>query len=318
MTGRVGESLAWLTRAYRSRVGSSDRSDEAVPSGGTAPPEETDSQGCVREPSIDVEGCAVSLGGTEILSGVSLRVDPGEFVGLVGPNGAGKTTLLRTISGVHAPTAGSVTVAGVDVHAVASKRASRVLAVVPQETALSFSFPVRDVVAMGRYPHRSRFSTPSPDDRDAVDRALERTTTMELADRPIDAVSGGERQRVLIARALAQETRVLLLDEPTASLDVNHRVEVLSLVRELVADGHTVLAAIHDLEMAARWCDRLAVLADGTITECGDPEAVLTRETLESAFDATAVVATEPTTGTPHVTAYPRAEEPAFKGRTGR
>ncbi|WP_081655453.1 ATP-binding cassette domain-containing protein [Halopiger goleimassiliensis] len=257
---------------------------------------------------IEVRDVGVSFGDLTVLESASLTVSSGEFVGLVGPNGAGKTTLLRTISGVIAPDAGSVTIDGLDVHDASSRVSSRHVAVVPQDTTLSFSFPVRDVVAMGRHPHRSRFSGPTLEDREAVEAALERTRTAELADRPIDEVSGGQRQRVVLARAVAQETPALLLDEPTANLDINHQIETLELVRELVAEGKTVVAAIHDLSLAARYCDRLALLAEGGIHSVGPPEEVLSTSALADAFDANAAVTTNPITGTPSVTAVADAE----------
>lgn len=257
---------------------------------------------------IGVRDVDVSLGEVDVLENISVTVEPGELVGLVGPNGSGKTTLLRTISGALSPTRGSVTVDGTDLHDRSSKAASRLVAVVPQDTNLSFSFDVRTVVEMGRYPHRSRFSPPTENDRAHVERALERTETAAFADRPVDEVSGGERQRVVLARAIAQDTPVLLLDEPTASLDVNHQIETLELVRDLVEDGTTVVAAIHDLDLAARYCDRLVALGDGSVLEAGPPESVLTADTLESAFDVTATVLENPATGTPAVTALRETE----------
>jgi len=155
---------------------------------------------------------------------------------------------------------------------------------------------------MGRTPHQPRFGA-DPDGRAAVDRALERTDTDALADRPIGAVSGGERQRVLLARALAQETPALLLDEPTASLDINHQVRTLELVRGLVDEGRTALAAIHDLDLAARFCDAIAVLADGRVLASGRPGDVLTESVVEAAFGVRAHVDENPATGTPRVTA---------------
>lgn len=254
--------------------------------------------------TITVDNCSLSFGDLSVVEDVSLEIDPGEFVGFVGPNGAGKTTLLRLISGALEPDSGTVAVDGVDVHDASSRTSSRLVSVVPQDTTLSFSFPVRDVVEMGRHPHRSRFSSPSPEDRAAVERALERTRTADLADRPIDEVSGGQRQRVVLARAIAQATPVMLLDEPTASLDINHQVETLESVRELVEEGRTVVAAIHDLDLAARYCDRLVMLADGAVARDGPPSAVLTSGTLADSFDANAVVTPNPVTGTETVTAF--------------
>ncbi len=276
---------------------------------------------------IEIDDVAVELGGNSILDGVTTTVEEGRFVGLVGPNGAGKTTLLRAIHGVLAPDRGEVRVAGDPVAALSSKEASRRVAVVPQDTTLSFDFPVEEVVAMGRHPYRSRFSGPQSSrdgtsdreyvsDREHVERAMARTEVAEFAERSITAVSGGERQRVLLARALAQDTPALLLDEPTASLDINHQVRTLELVRELADEGKTVVAAIHDLNLAAHYCDELRLLAGGEIRASGDPEEVLAEDHLEAAFDTRAVVSSHPVTGSTYVTALP--ERPTEDGPAGR
>ncbi|WP_207588797.1 heme ABC transporter ATP-binding protein [Halomontanus rarus] len=254
---------------------------------------------------IDVRDLSVAFGDVSVLEDVSLAVEEGTFVGLVGPNGAGKTTLLRAISGALEPDTGLVSIDGTDIHTLSSRESSQLVSVVPQDTTLSFSFAVRDVVEMGRTPYRSRFSPPTVEDRERVEHALERTGVDRFADRSIEEVSGGERQRVILARTIAQDTPVVLLDEPTASLDVNHQVETLELVSELVADGKTVIAAIHDLDLAARYCDELVIVADGSVLERGAPESVLTSARLERAFDATAAVTTNPVTGSPVVTALP-------------
>lgn len=255
-------------------------------------------------PIVTVSDLELAYGPIPVLEDVSFAVDRGEFVGLVGPNGAGKTTLLRALTGAIEPATGGVRIDGTDITNCRSRTSSRLVSVVPQDTSLSFSFDVRTVVEMGRHPHRSRFAPPSAVDRRHVRRALERTRTAQFADRAIDAVSGGERQRVLFARAIAQDTPLMVLDEPTASLDVNHRIETLELARELVDDGRTIVAAIHDLELAARYCDRLCLLANGTLQADGNPADVVTASTLASAFDAEAVVGRNPVTGTPTVTAF--------------
>ena len=251
---------------------------------------------------IDVDGVRVDLGGTSVLEDVSLTVEQGQFLALVGPNGAGKTTLLRTCNGLLTPNSGRVTVDGADVASLSAREIGRRVATVPQETALAFDFDVEDVVAMGRTPHRSRFSSTTVADREAVREAMERTDTAQFAERSVGDLSGGERQRVVLARALAQETPVLLLDEPTASLDVNHQIRTLSLARELAAEGKTVVAAIHDLELAARFCDAVALLSDGRVLAAGPPEEVLTAGHVETAFDVRAAVTTNPVTGTRAVT----------------
>ncbi|MFW6003635.1 MAG: ABC transporter ATP-binding protein, partial [Halanaeroarchaeum sp.] len=187
--------------------------------------------------AVGVEDVSVTLGGQTILEDVSLTVEAGTFVGLIGPNGSGKTTLLRTMSAILAPESGRVRVSGTDVRGLSSRAVSQRVAVVPQDTHLAFDFDVRDVVAMGRTPYRPRISFGQRPDEATVDDAMERAQVDHLADRSIDAVSGGERQRVLLARALAQDTPVLLLDEPTASLDINHQIRTLEIVRSLVEDS---------------------------------------------------------------------------------
>jgi len=254
--------------------------------------------------AIDVDGVSVALGGVTVLDSVSTSVGEGQFVGLVGPNGAGKTTLLRAINGALAPNQGTVHVAGEDVAALGSRATSRLVASVPQSTALAFEFPVRHVVAMGRTPHIGRFGTRTATDREVVDAAMERAAVTDLADRPVTEVSGGERQRVFLARALAQDTPVLLLDEPTSDLDVNHQVRTLDIVSDLVAEGRTVVAAIHDLDLAARYCDELRLLYDGRIQASGPPASVLTDATVEAAFGARATVTDHPVTGSVSVTAF--------------
>ncbi len=283
--------------------GGTDRSvvettDGSPPSAGNGDP----------EPVVDVRDLSVSLGDATVLSDVDLAVDPGSFVGLVGPNGAGKTTLLRAIRGTVTPDAGTVRIAGDPLGELSARAVGRRVASVPQGSSLSFDFPVRNVVEMGRTPHVDRFGSHDADDAAAVREAMATTDVARFADRPITALSGGERGRVLLARALAQETPVLLLDEPTASLDVNHAVRTLQLVRDLVDDGTAAVAAIHDLDAAARFCDEIALLADGRVRAAGSPDVVLTADAVGGAFDATAFVGRNPATGSASVTSFPPPE----------
>jgi len=259
----------------------------------------------VSDAPLVVDDVSVTLDGRAVLSGISLTAERGELVGLIGPNGAGKTTLLRAVRGSITPTTGAVTVTGQSVSSLSAREIGRRVATVPQETELSFGFSVEQAVAMGRHAHIGRFSTPDETDREAITDALARTDLASLADRPVTDLSGGERQRVLLARALAQATPVLLLDEPTAGLDINHAIKTLETVRSVVDDGTAAVAAIHDLNLAARYCDRLILLADGEVVAAGNPETVLTSETLDDAFDATAVVSHDEVTDTPRVTALP-------------
>lgn len=291
-------------RAFR-RLWSSVRRGTDTESAGSTPD----------RPIIDAEDVSVRFGSITALASVSMAVGEGRLVGLVGPNGSGKTTLLRTVAGVLRPDTGSVHLNGRPVAATSSRRISREVAVVPQNTSLNFDFSVREVVAMGRTPYVSRLGRAERADRDAVDRALERTAVRDLANRSISEVSGGERQRVLLARALAQETPVLLLDEPTASLDINHQIRTLELVRELAAEGKTVVAAIHDLNLAAHYCDELVLLGDGRRVAGGPPAEVLTEEHLESVFGTQAVVTRHPVTGSTLVMALPDRSPTDPRGR---
>ncbi|SDY31945.1 heme ABC transporter ATP-binding protein [Halopenitus persicus] len=265
----------------------------------TADPDHAD------QPHLEATDVTVTIGDATVLEGVDLAVEAGSFLGVVGPNGAGKTTLLRALRGSLTPDRGHVRVAGEDLTTLSARATARRVASVPQDTVLSFDFTVEQVVEMGRTPHRSRFATPDAADREAVDDAMATTDTARFADRSVGTLSGGERQRVLLARALAQETPVLVLDEPTGSLDVNHAVETLELVRGLVEAGKTVVAAIHDLNLAARYCDELLLLADGRVRSVGTPETVLSQAALRDAFDARTFVTEQPGSTAPLVTALP-------------
>ncbi|MBV0924979.1 heme ABC transporter ATP-binding protein [Halomicroarcula limicola] len=251
---------------------------------------------------IDASGLSVELGGQRILSGVDLAVDCGSLVGLVGPNGAGKTTVLRTLRATLTPDEGAVRVAGERLADLSARAVSQLVASTPQTTTLSFEFTVEQAVEMGRTPHLGRFDRADEADREAVQAAMERAEVARFADRAVTSLSGGERQRVLLARALAQATPVLLLDEPTANLDINHAVRTLELASSLVAEGKTAVAAIHDLNLAARYCDELVLLADGEVRAAGAPRDVLTTETLGDAFDAETLVTGQPGFDAPLVT----------------
>jgi iron complex transport system ATP-binding protein len=265
---------------------------------------------------ITIEDVTIERGNEGVLKGVSAAVDAGECVGLVGPNGVGKTTLLQCLNGALTPDRGSVRVAGDDVASLSAAERGRRVATVPQHPTIPFEYDVETVVAMGRTPHLGRFDRVDADDREAVQAALERTDTAAFAERSITTLSGGERQRVLIARALAQEPGALLLDEPTTSLDVDHQQRCLAVLRDVVDDGHAVLTAIHDLDLAARFCDRLLLLADGDVVARGAPADVLTSATVERVFGVEAAVEPHPVTGTPTVvtTAGEGRETPASIG----
>ena len=229
-------------------------------------------------PIVDVRDASFAYGARRVLEGVSFAAHPGEFVGLVGPNGAGKSTLLRLVAGLAAPLEGSVRTAGLDPHRAPRREVARACAVVPQEPHVAWPFTVREVVMMGRSPRQGLLAIEDRFDRGAVEGALAACDLVPLADRPLDALSGGERRRVFFARALAQEPRVLLLDEPTAFLDLGHQVAAMRMARVAARGGLCVVAVLHDLNLAAAACDRLVVLSRGRVVAEGAPAEVLTPE----------------------------------------
>lgn len=256
---------------------------------------------------IELEDISVSFGDLTVLEEVSLAVEQGEFVGLVGPNGAGKTTLLRVINGVLEPDFGTARVDGAAVTELSARELSQMVATVPQDTHVGFSFTAANIVEMGRHPHRSRLDWTEEDD--VVEAAMKRTETWGLREKTVDELSGGERQRVLLARALAQEPDALLLDEPTSSLDINHQIRVLGLVEQLVEEDRAAIAAIHDLDLAARFCDRLVLLHDGSLVANGAPTHVLGTDQLAEAFETATAITPNPITGTPTVAAFEQPPE---------
>jgi len=262
-------------------------------------------------PLIEADGLAFSYPGRRVLDDVTFTVAAGEVIGICGPNGAGKSTLLRLILGLLRPDAGRVLLGGAPVAALRRREIALRAALLLQDAQIDVPLSVREVVAMGRLPHLRRFAGEGEADADAIERAMELTDTRAFADRRVTDLSGGERHRVQLARAVAQEAPVLLLDEPTASLDVVHQLEALRLARTLAAGGRCVLIALHDLSLAARGCDRIFLLADERLQADGPPAAVLTEETLARFFRVRASVRAEPAGG---VTIVPL--EP-IRGRTG-
>lgn len=259
----------------------------------------------------------VGYGEARVVSGADLAVSAGEIVGLVGPNGAGKSTLIRAVTGDADILAGSIEVAGRPVTELGARDRATLVGVVPQQVIAPFSFPAAEFVEMGRHPHLPRFGRPGTADRDAVEAAMRLTDTAHLADRPVDALSGGDLQRLSFAQALATEPRLLLLDEPVSHLDLNHRMQVLDLSRDLADGGMAVLAVFHDLDLAARYSDRVAVVSDGMLAAAGPPHAVITAQMLRSVFGVRAVVGTDPVTGSVSVTPVLRdgAVSSAQRGR---
>ncbi len=237
------------------------------------------------EPIVEARGVSFHYGATPALEDVSFSARSGEFVGLLGPNGAGKSTLVRLVAGLLAPARGTVRLAGLDPSRAHRRAVARLCALVPQEPKLEWPFTVREAVMMGRAPRQGILALPGPLDAGAVAGALQACDLAHLADRRIDALSGGERRRVFVARALAQEPRVLLFDEPTAFLDLGHQVAAMRMAQAAARGGLCVLAVLHDLNLAASACDRLVVRSRGRVVADGAPGQVLTEERVREVWN---------------------------------
>lgn len=240
---------------------------------------------------LTAENVYYHTGGVDILHGVSVHIPRGRFVGIIGPNGAGKTTLMRVLAGVARPASGRVLLEGRPLSETTDRERARVAAYMSQNPSIGFGFTVEDVVTMGRYAHRGPLAPLGAADREAVERAMAATDVVHLRERPVTDLSGGERQRVFLARTLAQQPRLLLLDEPTSDLDVRFQLEVLTLVRTLQQQHQlTVVMAIHDLTWAARYCDAILALKNGQAVAFGDTDAVLTESLIDEVFGVRSTV----------------------------
>lgn len=237
-------------------------------------------------------------GGRAIVRGVSMVCPPGSVTGLLGPNGSGKTSLLNVAVGLQRPTSGSVQVDGVDVHKMHTRVRARRIALLEQQASTSLDLSVRDVVELGRIPHRGRWPAQGREGEHEIALAMKQAGVTELADRRWPTLSGGERQRVQLARALAQTPSVLALDEPTNHLDLGHQIDFLTTVRDL---GVTTVAALHDLDLAAAFCDQLVVLQDGRCVASGPAGEVLTAELVANVYGVDATVGIHPHSGRLHV-----------------
>lgn len=233
---------------------------------------------------LEARNLSVSLGGRRVLSAVSAGFQAGEITAVIGPNGAGKSTLLKALAGLAMPDAGSVHLDSTPLGSVAPDAIGREIAYLPQDRIVHWPLRVRAVVALGRLPYQPRGAGESGTDRQAISDAIAATDVAHVADRSIAALSGGERARVLMARALAQEARILIADEPTAGLDPAHALQLFDVLKGLATRGRAVIAALHDLSLAARFADRIVLLKDGAIVADGEPETVLSPEMLKHAY----------------------------------
>ncbi len=250
----------------------------------------------MNEKTLVAQNIEFAYDGQKVLSGVDVALEKRGLVALLGPNGSGKTTLLKILSGILPPRAGHVMMDGADLATLNRRQIAQRIAMVPQDLHVPFAFTVREMVLLGRTPYARPLLGESAHDHAAVDRAMDLTETRALPDRVFGELSGGEQQRVVIAMALAQEPQILLLDEPTVHLDINHQIEVLELVRKLNRErGLTVLATMHDLNLASLYFDRLILLNEGRIIVEGKPSEVLSAERVQQVFGAQVLVQEHPT-----------------------
>ncbi len=232
-----------------------------------------------------IRDLSFSYGKNSVFKDLQLELNKGTFYGLIGANGSGKSTLLELLTGGLPANSGTVQFKDKDINSYSKQELACRIALVPQHFTMDFEYSVRDVVLMGRHPHIPRFSTPAERDHKKVDKAMGTMDITQLASRAVSALSGGELQRVVMARALAQDTEVLILDEATSNLDINHTIGILRVIRNMVNDhGLTVIAAIHDLNLAAAFCDKCIVLQDGHIAANADVNTVFTKEMLQDVF----------------------------------
>lgn len=258
--------------------------------------------------SIEVIGVAFSYGNGRVLNGLSLRIEAGEMVALAGPNGSGKTTLLRVLSGTLHPQRGEVKLDGEPVARLSRLAIAKRMAVLSQDTSAPFAFTARQIVLMGRIPYLHPLIGETRKDHEVARQAMAATATDHLADRVFNELSGGERQRVLIAMALAQQPTVLLLDEPTVHLDINHQIEVLELVRRLNREtGITVVSVMHDLNLAALYFERIVMVSGGRVVANGRPADVLVPEVVQAVFNTAVRVVPHPTGTAPCIIVMPRS-----------
>jgi iron complex transport system ATP-binding protein len=260
---------------------------------------------------LQARGLSLGYDGRTVVENLSLDVPDGRITSIIGPNGCGKSTLLRGLGRLLRPMAGTVTLDGVPLARLSTRRTAQLLSVLPQAHTAPEGLTVADLVSRGRHPRQRWYQQFSGADEHAVHRALEATGIAEFADTPVDELSGGQAQRVWISMTLVQDTDILLLDEPTTYLDLAHQVEVLELVHRLNRDlGRTVVMVLHDISLAARFSDHIVAMRDGRILAQGSPGEVVTEHLLEKAFGLRARIVPEPVTGRPHVIPLARAAAP--------
>ncbi len=254
--------------------------------------------------AVNAKNIVFGYSSTPVIRDVSFQAESGEFISIIGPNGSGKSTLLKTINGLYIPESGQVELLGKNIEEYKRKDIAKKISLVPQDTSLDFEFTIEEVVTMGRHPFKGRFEKEDAMDKELIYEAMEMTNTFDIRDRLITEISGGERQRVFIAKALAQNTQIMLLDEPTSHLDINHQIDILNLLRKMNQEkGITIILVIHDINLATRYSDRILLLKKGSIISQGTPEDVITTENILQAYGMRAAVERNKYTG--HISVIP-------------
>lgn len=259
-------------------------------------------------PAIAFSDLHISYGPTEVVSSASAEISPGKLTGIIGPNGCGKSTLLKALARIL-PSRGWIEVRGKALASYSHRSLAQVLAMLPQSPVAPAGMLVADLVALGRHPHRKWWEQWGGGDGELVTAALEKTGCVDLADRPINALSGGQRQRVWLAMILAQNAEVVMLDEPTTYLDLSRAIDVLELVTDMTREGTSVVAVLHDLGLACRYCDELIVMKDGQVVAEGTPLQIISSDLLKDVYDLDCEIHDDPLTGDPMVVPLPASQK---------
>ena len=251
---------------------------------------------------LSIQNITAGYDDKTVLHDITATAQAGQFIGIIGPNGSGKTTLLRIISGILKPLRGKIVFEGRELEKISRRELTRKMACLPQDVSIDLSFTVRQVTLMGRYPHLSRFGPHTQKDFDIAEQAMALADVSELAGRLITEISGGERQRALIAMCLAQQPTLLLLDEPTSHLDIGHQLSVLGLLSRLNRQNElAVIAVFHDLNLACEYCQKLMLLNRGRLEAFGSPQEVVSKDMIERVYETEVVVQENPRSGRPHI-----------------
>lgn len=256
---------------------------------------------------LKIDELTVKYGNLTAVDNVNFSIGLGEFAGIIGPNGSGKSTLLKTVSGFIRPFKGNVLLYDKNVFLIKSKELAKHISFVPEETVTTFSFTVKEIILMGRYPYTGKFSGETSENIEIAKNSMRLLQVEELSERDINELSTGEKQRVIIARALCQQSEIVLMDEPTAHLDISHQIEILDIIKKLnIEKKLTVIMVMHDLNLASEYCDRILLLNKGIVCADGSPEDVITYQNVENIYKTVVVVNKNPVSGKPHVLSVPQ------------